>query len=423
VDSERIARFQAALREAGMSRVPRGFSVAPLHQEIPSDVLAGIDRFIDVFDHVTARPAWQEAVTASAPLPARERRPEVCFFSAWDFHLPPGAPERWQLIEFNDNGSGFVFAALINRAYYEAVGAAALRGVEPPPTFSDFTADVAARVDREARAFFGQRPEGGLLVVDDAESLAAGRFGDELVLLRELLRRDGWPAEIAAIGDLRWDGERLRHGNTAICFVVNRSTDFLWEGGAASALRAAWASGRVYVAPNPFTYATRSDKALLALLSRPERDAELGIEPGERRILDAHVPETLLLGEESLEEIARRKGELVLKPVHGFSGRGLLPSAQVGRSRLRRLLRDGEGYVAQRRIPKSTLDVPGEAPLYCDLRVWAYRGRRCGLSGRASRRPGRIDLASPGGWLPTYAQRGTARLAPGAAGGSAAGDS
>lgn len=406
MDPERVARFQAALREAGMSRVPGGFSVALLHQEIPAGVLAEIDRFIDVFDRVTGRPAWQDAVTASAPPLASRRGSEVCFFSAWDFHLPPDAPERWQLIEFNDNGSGFVFAALINRAYYEALGGAALAGIEPPPAFPAFAADLGARVEGEARAFFGQRPAGRLLVVDDAESLAEGRFVDELVLLRDLLRRDGWEAEIAATGDLYWDGEWLRHGGAEARFVVNRSTDFLWQGGATSALRAAWASGRVYVAPNPFSYASRSDKALLALLSRPERDAELGIEPEERSTLDAHVPETLLLREESLEEIARRKQELVLKPVHGFAGRGLLPTSQVGRSRLRRLLRDGEGYVAQRRIPRSTLQAPDEETLFCDLRVWAYRGRRCGLSGRASRRPDRIDLSAPGGWLPTYARRG-----------------
>jgi hypothetical protein len=45
-------------------------------------------------------------------------RPEVCFFSAWDFHLP--SEGGFQLIE--DNGSGFLFAAIINALYYEAAG-------------------------------------------------------------------------------------------------------------------------------------------------------------------------------------------------------------------------------------------------------------------------------------------------------------
>ncbi len=40
--------------------------------------------------------------------------------------------------------------------------------------------------------------------------------------------------------------------------------------------------------------------------------------------------------------------------------------------------------------------------LSTDLRVWAYRGEIVLVSGRASRRPDRLDLKPPGGWLPTY---------------------
>ncbi len=40
--------------------------------------------------------------------------------------------------------------------------------------------------------------------------------------------------------------------------------------------------------------------------------------------------------------------------------------------------------------------------LWTDLRVWAYRGEIVLVSGRASRRPDRLDLEPPGGWLPTY---------------------
>ena len=40
--------------------------------------------------------------------------------------------------------------------------------------------------------------------------------------------------------------------------------------------------------------------------------------------------------------------------------------------------------------------------LWTDLRVWAYRGEIVLVSGRGSRRPDRLDLKPPGGWLPTY---------------------
>jgi hypothetical protein len=165
----------------------------------------------------------------------------------------------------------------------------------------------------------------------------------------------------------------------------------------------------VYVAPNPCTYATRSDKRLLEPLSRPVGDEALGIRPEERALLSAHVPETWRVRADELDALSSRADELVFKPAHGFAGRGLLPSAQVGRSRLRRLLQQGHAYVAQRRVEKPRLGLPGpeagaagEVPVWTDLRVWAWRGERLLLSGRASRNPERIDLAPPGGWLATY---------------------
>ena len=65
-----------ALREAGMAEVPDGFSVALVHQEIPSEVVTQVEAFIRVFESVTTRPEWQQRVTASAAEIARNRRPD-----------------------------------------------------------------------------------------------------------------------------------------------------------------------------------------------------------------------------------------------------------------------------------------------------------------------------------------------------------
>jgi hypothetical protein len=400
------SQLVAALQAAGVGDVAERFSVALVHQRIPQRILAAIDEFIGVFDRVTQRPAWQSAMTAAAPPICRQPRSEVCFFSAWDFHLPHDAPERWQLIECNDNGSGLLFAALINRLFYEAAGASQGLSVAPPPTFDAVADRVAAMIAREAEQFFGARPEGLLLVVDDEVSLHTGRFRHELALLRDLCRRHGWAAELGAPGELEWDGRRLLRRATPVCFVVNRSTDFFWTADAFAPLRAAYASAGVYIAPNPFTYATRSDKRLLVWLSSPARDTELGITAEERALLSAHVPETHLLRAENLDQLAAGKAELVFKPSHGFASRGLLASAQLGHARLRRLLKRGDEYVAQKKVSKLPLDggPPQHATLWADLRVWAYRGERYLLSGRASRKPDGLDLSPPGGWLPTYAE-------------------
>ena len=134
-------------------RLPEGFSVALVPQIVPRALLAAIESFIRVFDRVTTRPAWQEAMTASGPAIARQRRSEVCFFSAWDFHLPPERPDRFQLIECNDNGSGMMFAAILNRLYYELSGVGERRALEAPPSVPAFGQRVLGMIRTEARAF------------------------------------------------------------------------------------------------------------------------------------------------------------------------------------------------------------------------------------------------------------------------------
>jgi hypothetical protein len=81
---------------------------------------------------------------------------------------------------------------------------------------------------------------------------------------------------------------------------------------------------------------------------------------------------------------------------------GYSTAPQWGRSRLRRLVKHGEGYVAQQWVTKPCIVVEQQS-LWTDIRVWAYRGQIFNFSGRASRRPDRLDLTPPGGWLPTYA--------------------
>jgi hypothetical protein len=393
-------KFYGALQAAGMPKVPEEFSVVPQHQVIPSAVLAEIAGFIRAFDRVTTREAWQAAALSDAQAIVQLRRPEVCFFSAWDFHLPPGG--AWQLIEFNDNGSGFIFAAIINALYYEAAGLEQEKQIAAPACLPAFNRHIGELVEREARAFFGEFPVNSLLVLDDAESLRHGKFRRELALLCDLLRARGWRAELGVPAATRWDGRRLLIEGQPVTFIINRSTDFFWQSDDFSALRMAYKAGQVCVAPNPFTYATRSDKRLLEWLSLPHWDNDLRIEPGEREIFSAHVPETHLVRPENVELLSQRKQEFVFKPLHGFAGRGLLGGANVGRARLRRIVKHGEGYVAQRWVAKPRIEFEG-APLWLDLRVWAYRGEIFHLSGRASRRADRLALTSGGGWLPTYA--------------------
>lgn len=396
------ARFFAALKGAGMPSVPDEFSVVPLPQVIPKAALAEIEAFIRVFEQVTTRPSWQEAAVASAPEIAKHKRTEVCFFSAWDFHLPPD--QSPQVIEFNDNGSGLLFAGLINDLYYQYFDFPGNIIPQPPSSYAELREKVISYVKQEAIAFFGHWPQGLFLILEDAEALKTGKFQRELILLQDLFRQQGWRTEIATPEETLWDDQQLSWKGEKVSFIVNRSTDFLWQGEAFSSIRAAYEADQVYVAPNPFSYATRSHKRLLEPLSLPDWDQKLGIQSEERAVLSAHIPETHWLRPNNIEEIARRKEDFVFKPAQGFAAQGLLASTEVGRSRLRRLLKDSRGYVAQKKIYKSLLKGKeiGNATLWTDLRVWAYRGQILLLSGRASTRPDGLDLSPPGGWLPTY---------------------
>lgn len=388
--------------------LPDYLSVACAHQRIPHALLAEVDAFIDLFERVTRRQPWIRLATDQAPAVARTPRPEVCFFSAWDFHLPPDRPGDWQLIEFNDNGSGFLFAAQINRVYYEHF-LSADTAIRPPPPFEELGRQLQAMIAQEARTCLNTDSPDGVLILDDPDSLHSGRFREEHTQLAALCRAQGWHTHVAGPEVLHWDGERLLIEGEPAAFVVNRSTDFLWQAADFTALRQAYASARVYVAPNPFSYATRSDKRLLDWLSRPDRDAELGITPEERVLLSRHVPSTWQLSGDNIEALAARKLELVFKPAQSHAGLGVLDSREVGRHRLQRLLSKGEPYVAQRWVDKGELlDAVGNQ-LWTDLRVWSWRGRRYLISGRASCRPNRLDLEPPGGWLPTFEEVPTER--------------
>ncbi|ADJ27389.1 hypothetical protein [Nitrosococcus watsonii] len=395
----------AALEKAGVPPVPHEFSVVPWHQFISSKTMAEIRNFIKVFERVTTRLEWQKSVTTVAPEIARHQRAEVCFFSAWDFHLPPD--QDWQVIEFNDNGSGLLFAGLMNDLYYQIFNLSQDTALQLPPTYIELIGQIIRYVKQEAKEFFEHWPQGLFLILEEVEALQKGKFRNELFLLRDIFCHQGWKAAIASPEQLYWDGRRLHWEGQEVSFIVNRSTDFLWQGKIFSPLRAAYEADQVYVAPNPFTYATRSDKRLLERLSLSVWDQELGIQPEERAVLSSHIPETHWLRPENVEELAHRKEEFIFKPAQGFAARGLLASTQVGRSRLRRLLKEGAGYVAQKKIPKSRLrgENPENSELWTDLRVWAYRGEILLLSGRASSSPDKLDLSPPGGWLPTYVQQ------------------
>ena len=179
----------------------------PAAQTIRREIIEEIEAFIRVFDAVTTRASWVDRMLRELP-PAGQKRREVCFFSAWDFHIPPSSPKCWQLIEFNDNGSGFMFAARINRCFYELAGLEGDRSIEAIPQLPEFGHRLLKMVEQEARGFHDDIPDGLFLILDDSQSLQAGKFRREHLLLRDLFRQWGRSCEIGAPEDLQVDRRR-----------------------------------------------------------------------------------------------------------------------------------------------------------------------------------------------------------------------
>jgi hypothetical protein len=73
----------------------------------------------------------------------------ICLFSAWDFHLPPGGYS--QLIEFNDNGSGFLFPAIINAPYYDTARLGESKLIAAPARLSAFTEFIGKVVEQRSQ--------------------------------------------------------------------------------------------------------------------------------------------------------------------------------------------------------------------------------------------------------------------------------
>ncbi|CAB1276152.1 hypothetical protein [Candidatus Nitrosacidococcus tergens] len=401
--STTVDQFFLALKKAGIPSVPDDFSVVSEAQIISRQAFEEIKTVVHVFEQVTTRPSWQIGVTETMPEITQHRRSESCFFSAWDFHIPPS--EKPQIIEFNDNGSGLFYAGLINEQYHLAFHADQAIGIESPLSFVQLKEKILACIAQEIHHFFKSQPQGIFLILEHAEVLQHSKFKEELYLLQKLLQDQGYEAVIGAPEETSYHNNQLLWQGKPVIFIINRTTDFLWETENFSNIRTAYlADQSCYIAPNPFTYGTRSYKGLLEPLSLPDWDKKLGISSDEREILSKHIPETHILREENLELIAKRKEEFIFKPAQGFAAQGLLNNRQVGRSRLRRLLKDNRGYVAQRKTPKSQLNDKNGKPmnLWVDLRVWAYQGEILALSGRASTRADGMDLSLPGGWVPTY---------------------
>lgn len=229
----------------------------------------------------------------------------------------------------------------------------------------------------------GHRPREIVLVCADRASAGLA------VLLRpvvEMLERLGTRARLCELGDLRIDSRGVEH--------AGRRVDVVWrffhvdhilaapEAGLAwRALYEAHATGAVHVWTLPDS-SLLSSKALLALLTSPA--AQDVCSPAERAALDRLLPPCRLLDREAARSSrwSAERERLVLKPVTGLGGQGVIVGAECSPERWQAALDavgDGTHLLQDRVVPRD--EGEGLAAVYG---LFVTPGGPAGLDARAA---------------------------------------
>lgn len=238
-------------------------------------------------------------------------------FTRFDVVVPPGAPERFQVLEVQ---AGDPSAMGWHDALCEALH-------EPPTLMASHRRVFEALTDERRIAF---------VVVKDSIVESDHR------LLAQHYAANGWHAVVADPRELHFDGQHLRARGEPVDAVFRDALDELFvgdfkPGGEAlvAALRA-----RAVTVMNPLAAALADDKALLAPLSE---------------LHPAHVPQTRVLTPALEAQVRAARAEWVLKPVDGYGGFGIVVGPFVSdaewNAAVTHALSTPGRFVAQRYVP------------------------------------------------------------------------
>jgi hypothetical protein len=304
------------------------------------------------------------AYCAALGLPAGQAEVAVRFMS--------GPPDRYGRADLYHDGDGFRLLEFnVASDVGGTQGAALLRALAATPPFAEFAAahglaytDTGAHLARALRA-------AAAAVTDDPDPAVAvvcapgGAAADRLVLagLAETLAGHGLPAGVAEPGDLSYRGGRVLAGGRPVAVILRYfNLCDVAEAGArrwAAPLLRAYEAGRVALWTG-LDSAAYSSKMTLVMLSDPRWSAALSA--AERALVDRVLPLTRQLGrpdtvidgqQVGLADYCRaHRAELLIKPLDGWSGAGVVPGWEHGDREWAARLADGarHGALIQRRV-------------------------------------------------------------------------
>ncbi|MBW0102734.1 carboxylate--amine ligase/circularly permuted type 2 ATP-grasp protein [Pseudonocardia sp. KRD291] len=343
----------------------------------------------DVVERAPGRPP------DGAPLPADAVR-----IAVGGIDLVKDRAERWVALEDNLRVPSGIGYSMIGRRLLRSV----LPDLEPPSGVVGLD-DVPARLLEALRSAAGAGPEGEIAVLSAGDADPA--YFEHTLLAEAMGVPVVTPSQLQVTGDgvlvagrrctalyRRIDETELVHATGADGRPLGRS------------LEAAAARGTVTLL-NATGNGVADDKLVYAYVPKM-----ISYYLGESPVLDS-VPTYPCVDAHARDEVLDRLGELVLKPVDGSGGHGIVIGPQAGRDELAELAgavrRNPSRWVAQDLVQLSTHPTfVGESlrPRAVDLRVFAVQGRGPGDRATVDVLPSALSRVAPAGSVIVNSGRG-----------------
>ena len=397
------AELDAVLGANGLPGVlaqshPHLFSALPFY--VSRRHIEQVARVVAAIEDVTASPAYESAVMSWAPGIAQFDPGSPGGLLGLDFHLATNGP---RLIEINTNPGGVLLNAILGQAQRNCMPELMMA-----PTDAEHVEHaVLESMLAEWRLQRGSMPLAFVAIVD--ESPKQQYLYPEFVLFQELLRRQGYRAEICGPEELVHEQSRLWLGEGAVDYVYNRLTDFSLQEPAHRALRAAYLAGEVAMSPHPRAHAIYADKRNMSVLGDLDFLRNCGASQLSIDTLIAAVPATRLVTPGNRESMWASRRGLFFKPAAGFGSK-----ASYRGDKLTHRVWDeiaGGNYVAQEIVAPSERHMrPGAAPLKVDIRCYAYRGQVLLYAARMYQGQTTNFRTAGGGFAPVLTQTQPASL-------------
>lgn len=330
--------------------------------------VARMQAVISAVETVVRLPAYRQAVLRDAPTSAQFDSGTPSVFLGYDFHLGASGP---QLIEINTNAGGALLNAALARAQIACCDA--VQETLQMPTDAALEAHFLAMFKQVWRTRRGAAPLLRIAIVDEAP--AQQYLFPEFLLFQRLFESHGIATVIVEPSELRWASGQLTVDGAPIDLVYNRLTDFYLAQSAHAALLNAYLADAVVMTPNPVGHALYANKRNLVRLRDAAFLGECGADAATIALLQAGIPDTIIVKPELADELWAGRKQRFFKPVSGFASKGAYRGDKLTQKAFAEIL--AGDYVAQALVPPSERMMRPDdrsAVLKLDLRNYVFGG-------------------------------------------------